>query len=196
MSKDLFTSQEQARNIMGHGMLGIPEIERDFGVLTDDQRKTLEMIPFSLPVLRNVDNFILVADIGLSILDLREKDRHKRVFGKDQIWPEQKEYCNRTEAPCWRLICIDPIEQERFDAQVYEISSARQVVYAGVLYYLSKSVELFDDAEVRTSDLHSRGIPVVVGYSYDHGLEFGYSIHNPRAKGVALASARIPLPSC
>ena len=96
-----------AREIMGKNMLGIPEVEQHFGSLTAEQREALAVIPFSEEVLKAVaKTHILVADAGISLLDIRSKAR-KGLFYK-QDWYDSQEFASRTETACWRLIRKTP----------------------------------------------------------------------------------------
>lgn len=192
-------NQQTARDIMGSNMLGILEVERYFGELTDEQREALEIIPFSEETLKAcAKTHILVADAGLSLLDVRKKARNGLFYRQD--WFDNEDFAKRTETARWRLIRKHPVEgsfsknwseQERLiDSQIDEIPSARQVVYTTILHFLATGERLFEKVYVRTSDVVSVGYHVCVGDFDEGGLVVGYWNDGDRDSLIGVASAR------
>lgn len=192
-------SQQTAREIMGSNMLGTLEVERYFGELTDEQREALEIIPFSEETLKAcTKTHILVADVGLSLLDVRQKARKGLFYS--QNWFDNEEFAGRTETACWRLIRKIPVdgsfskdwsEQNALvDSKIDEIPSARQVVYTTILHFLATGERLFEKVYVRTSDVDSDGNRVSVGDFGVGGLRVGYWLDGRRYGSVGVSSSR------
>ena len=192
-------SQEAAREIMGVNMLGTIEVERHFGVLTDAQLEALAVIPFSKETLRAcAKTHILVADIGLSFLDVRSK-ASKGLFYK-QRWYESHEFASRTETACWRLIRKTPVEnslskywteqQTLIDNKIDEVPSARQVIYTTILHFLVTGERLFEKVYVRTCDVDSNGSHVYVGNFDGGGFDVEHWGDDNRNDNLGVASAR------
>ena len=68
------TSHQRAvRKIMGKNFLGIPEVVEHFGAISTADLLALQQIPFDEETLKAcADTHILVADVGLSLLDVRQ----------------------------------------------------------------------------------------------------------------------------
>src|SRR5688572_19948267 len=95
-----------ARVLMCANFLGLSEVESHFRDLTGEERTALAEIPERLMTAIQDENvrrdYILVADIGLSILDVRSKAK-QGLFCK-QDWYDGEEFARRNEKACWRLI--------------------------------------------------------------------------------------------
>lgn len=187
-----------AREIMGKSFLGIPEVEQHFGELTDEQRQALAVIPFSEEMLKAcAETHILVADVGISLLNIRSKAR-KDLFYK-QDWYESQEFAGRTETACWRLIRKTPVngsfskdwsEQQALINKINEVPSARQVVYLTILHFLVTGERLFEKVYVRTCVVDSHGNRVLVGRFDGDGLLVGIWGVHVRFDVLGVASAR------
>lgn len=192
-------SQEVVREIMGVNMLGTLEVERHFGVLTDEQREALAVIPFSEKTLKAyTKTHVLVADVGISLLTIRAKT-HKSLFYK-QKWYEGEEFASRTETACWRLIRKTPVDgsfskewseqQILIDSKIDEVPSARQVVYTTILHFLVTDERLFEKVYVRTCDVDSCGYCVYVGDFGRDGLCVVYWLNHARDDSVGVSSSQ------
>lgn len=192
-------SQQTAREIMGSNMLGTLEVERYFGELTDEQREALEIIPFSEEMLKAVaKTHILVADVGLSLLDVRSKARKGLFYSQD--WFDNEEFAKRTETARWRLIRKSPVEgsfsknwseqQRLVNTETDEIPSARQVVYTTILHFLATGERLFETCYVRTCDVDSLGHHVDVGRFVGDGLGVDDWYDTDRSDDLGVASSR------
>jgi hypothetical protein len=196
----LSLTQEEARDIMGRNFLGTEEVKKYFGELTSEQQEAFSIIPFPKETLESCkDTHILVADIGLSIMDLKKLEKCKGLF-RDQTWYEKYSFAKRTPEPSWRLIRKTSVEnslnksweeqQALLDHQTDEVPLTRQIIYTIILHFLATGERLFRTSHVRTSDVDSLGDHVSVGeFDKDGLLVYGWS-DNIRISGICVASAR------
>lgn len=173
------TSHQRAvRKIMGKNFLGIPEVVEHFGAISPTD--PLQQIPFDEKTLKAcADTHILVADVGLSLLDVRKKARKGLFYSQD--WFDNEEFAKRTETARWRLIRKTPVDgsfskncseqQALIDDSTSEAPSARQVVYTTILHFLATGERLFEKVYVRTYDVPSLGFRVYVGGFDGDGLD-------------------------
>ena len=194
------TSHQRAvRKIMGKNFLGIPEVVEHFGAISPADLLALQQIPFDEETLRAcADTHILVADVGLSLLDVRQKARKGLFYSQD--WFDNEEFAKRTETARWRLIRKTPVDgsfsknwgeqQVLIDDSISEVPSARQVVYTMILHFLATGERLFEKAYVRTSDVDSDGYRVGVGHFGDSGLSVDGWGGSVRLSYIGVVSSR------
>jgi hypothetical protein len=201
MPEEREMTEQYAREIMGRNFLGTKEVEEYFGELSPEQEEALSIIPFSKETLEECkDTHILVADIGLSIMDIKKRENCKELFYKSG-WDETQSFAKRTQEPSWRLILKTPVEnslnktwgeqQALLDSQADEIPFARQVVYTIILHSLATGERLFErNSAVRTNDVFSNGNHAFVGGFSKDGFVISYWNDDNSYKGLGLASAR------
>jgi hypothetical protein len=193
-------TQEQAREIMGRNFLGTKEVEEHFGELSLEQEEALSIIPFSKETLEECkDTHILVADIGLFILDIMKRENCKKLFSEGYEWCKNHPFASYTEQPSWRLIRKTTVEdsfdktwkeqQTLLDHQIDEIPLARQVIYAIILHFFATGERLFRNFYVRTSDVDSHGDHVNLGVFDGDGLRISLWYNSDHGH-LGLASAR------
>jgi len=200
--KPISLTQEQAREIMGRNFLGTKEVEEHFGELSPEQQEALSIIPFSKETLESCkDTHILVADIGLSVMDITKLKKCKGLFHKNH-WYKNYLFPNLTQQPSWRLIRKTPVknsfdknweeQQALLDPQTDEIPLARQVVYMMILRFLATGEWLFEKVyvRIRNSDVGSDGVRVGVGYFDEGGLSIDDWGDYDLVGNLGLASAR------
>lgn len=152
-----------ACEIMGKNMLGISEVEQHFGKLTDEQRQDLNIIPFTTEILKAcATTHILVADVGISIVEIRAKTCNERFY--NQNWFKNQKFANQTDTARWRLVRKTPVDDSfskdwtyqraLINNKIEEVPSARQVVYMTILNYFVTGERLFEKSQVRTSDTY------------------------------------------
>jgi len=193
------SSQRAVRKIMGKNFLGIPEVVEHFGAISLADLFALQQIPFDEETLKAcADTHILVADVGLSLLDVRQRARKGLFHSED--WFDKEEFAKRTETARWRLIRKNPVDgsfskiwselQPLIDDSISEVPSARQVVYTMILHFLSTGERLFKKVYVRTCDVDSLGRRVGVGVFDSIGLSVDYWSDSGRGSGIGVASSR------
>lgn len=191
----------QAREIMGDNLLGLPTAMQYFGSISPANMIALQQIPFDKETLKACSKtHILVADMGLSLLDVQQKAR-KGIF-YEQDWYDGQEFVKRTETAHWQLIRKTPFEgsvsknwseqQALINDQINEIPSVRQVIYTMILHFLSTGERLFEEVFVRTCDVDSCGNRVYVGGFDEDGLVVEYWVDHARSGRIGVASARKP----
>lgn len=210
VSKSLpVTSQEKAREIMGKSFLGIEEIKKCFNVVFSERDlQVLGDIPFSENTLEECkDLYILVADFGISILDIREM--HPGLFSSEKPWFFNETFSHKRDRPSWRLVMNVLIpgstektwkEQQGLINPHDEIPEARVMTYAMVSWYLVTQKKMFEGYILRTSSLTLEGTHAVVGRRDSSGL-LQFSFRTPYASDcdhlefvefLSVASARRP----
>jgi len=193
------SSQRAVRKIMGKNFLGIPEVVEHFGAISPADLLALQQIPFDEETLKAcADTHILVADVGLSLLDVRQKARKGLFYSQD--WFDNEEFAKRTETARWRLIRKNPVDgsfsknwseqQALIDDSISEVPSARQLVYTMILHFLSTGERLFEKVYVRTCDVGSDGNRVHVGLFDGFGLDVHRWDDGVRDSSVGVASSR------
>lgn len=200
-------SHKAARHIMGKNFLGISEVVKAFGVVSAQAQEVLAKIPFSEETLHFCrDTHVLVADIGLSIIQMRKLVRRRlpRAFQEhwyaQEQWYAYEEFAKRVEDVRWRLIRKTSVEnsmsknwseQTALLGEDEEVPTARQVVYAIILYFATTGERLFERIYVRTSDVDSDGFRAGVGNFVESGLGInGWSDDGRDVDVLALSSAR------
>lgn len=200
-------SRDFASEIMGRNYFGPEEAVGYFGVSSlEGQLEPLSEVPFSEETLRECrDTHILVADLGLSILDIHDKIGSEL---SDEPWFCKESFAEEYGQVRWILIRKAPVddstwkdwtEQQFLLGEDEEVSSARMVVYSVIGHYLSMGEQLFDeDACVLTSSVTSNGNRISIGGAwgseYLHGLYVAEQI-NVDIRGyyyVGLASVKKP----
>jgi hypothetical protein len=200
MPEEREMTEQYAREIMGRNFLGTKEVEEHFGELSPEQEEALSIIPFSQETLEECkDTHILVADIGLSIMDLKKLEKCKGLFF-DQDWYEAEDFFKHTDQPSWRLIRKTPVEdsffkswkeqQALFNPQTDEIPFARQVIYTTILHFLGTRERLLKTGYVRTSSVVPHDYHVYVGRFNGDGLFVHHWRDHARSGHIGIASAR------
>jgi len=200
MPEEREMTEQYAREIMGRNFLGAKEVEEHFGKLSPEQQEALSIIPFSKETLESCkDTHILVADIGLSIMDLKKLEKCKGLFYKAD-WVETQSFAKHIQKPSWRLIRKTPVEnsfnktweeqQTLLDSQTDEVPLLRQVIYTIFFHFLVTGERLFRTFHVRTSDVDSLDDHVSVGRFDEDGLFVYNWSDNIRIHGIGVASAR------
>jgi len=195
------TSQKLAREIMGRNMVGIEEGVQCFGLTpTDEQLKTLSDVPFSEDVLRaHKDTHVLVANLGLSIVDIRSKVAGKGKIFYGQDWYDNQKFAKKAGQVGWLLIRKDQVpnstsktwnEQQALLGKDEYTPTAQEMIYAMVGYFLATGERLFEHIYVRCSDLTSVGIRVYLGCFDASGLFVYDDWDGGRYGYVALSVAR------
>jgi hypothetical protein len=194
-------------NYVSDNFLGFAEVSDHLNSLT--YRHMEDKVPFTEEVLEACAlGYILVADIGLSLLDMLGKAN----LSPQKRWYKNEEFAKRTDQPCWRLISLKPAkdsvdktwsEQQSLIPDTHEVPSIRQVVYMTILQHMTIEKSeidfgldkwLFDRVDVRTCDVDSDGNHLDVGFSiYGRG---GPSISCSNGKyghlGLGVSIARKP----
>jgi hypothetical protein len=200
MPEEREMTEQYAREIMGRNFLGTKEVEEHFGELSPEQEEALSIIPFSKETLEECkDTHILVADIGLSIMDIRKLEKCKGLFNKYNQY-ETEDFAKHTDQPSWLLIRKTPVknsfnktwkeQQLLLDHQTDGIPLARQVVYTTFLYFLTTKERLFRTCDVRTLDVDSNGGHVLIGYFGEDVLNISFFIDNARRGDIGITSTR------
>ena len=189
-----------ARTIMGSRFLGIPEVQWHFGALSKQQIDALANIPFSSETLEACKNtHILVADIGISLLDVRTKAPQGLFYSYEDAWYNTHAFATSTEQVCWRLIRISPVEgsfsknwteQQELLSEHDEVPSARAMCYLIILNHLVTGERLFETVYVRTSSVDGDGDHVLVGDFDGGGLYVDYWGGRVRFSGLGVCSSR------
>ena len=186
-------SQIKAAEIMGKNVFGIAEAMKYYKVKpTKKELKELEVVPFSEEKLRAyAATHILVADFGLSVMDVWEQ--HGELFYcRMDPW-----YGNRCEAKWarkrvkaqWRLLRKTAVpdsfnkylsEQEALLTKEEEVPEAREMVYMVIEHYLATDEMLFWSGYVRTKNLSGDGRRIRIGRfdSSGLGIDFWYGDAN------------------
>ena len=195
------SSQRAVRKIMGKNFLGIPEVVEHFGAISPADLLALKRIPFDEETLKAcAETHILVADVGLSLLDVRSKARKGLFYSYKDSWYSNEEFAKRTEQARWRLVRKTPVkdsfsknwseQQALIDDSISEVPSARQVVYMMILNFLATGERLFETCYVRTCDVESCGCRVDVGGFDGGGLGVFYWYDSDRNGNVGVAYSR------
>lgn len=176
-------AHKAARLIMGSNFLGMTEVAKVFGALSVEAQAALAVIPFSEATLRaRCDTHVLVADIGISIIDVRGRMKRGLFRSYEDAWYNAQKFAKRTDQVCWRLIRKTPVQNstsKSWDNQLKligaedEVPTARAMVYAIMLVFATTGERLFEGVYVRTSDVDSGGHRVGVGGFGERGLYVG-----------------------
>lgn len=193
-------AHKTARRIMGDNFLGMPEVAKVFGALRPEFQAALAVIPFDEATLRSCrETHVLVADIGLSIIDVRGRVKRGLFYSNEDAWYNAEQFAKLTEKVAWRLIRKTPVanstsknwdEQKALLGEHDEVPTARRVVYAIMLVFCTTGERLFERIYVRTNDVDSYGYRVVVGDFDEDGLRvYGWDDHD-RNGDVGVSSSR------
>jgi len=194
----VFTGSGLAFEIMGKNFLGVGSTVRQFKLsITEETGAAFSVIPFTEEVLKAAKNdHILVADFGISLLDLRSKVERGLFY--DQNWYNLYRWAQEAETPQWRLIRKHAVSnsfnknwnEQQFLLQANEIvPRIRQMAYVVMLNYLENNERLFEPIQVRTSDVVSNGNHVPFG-DFEWG---GFSVRwrdGVRNYRIGLSSAK------
>lgn len=192
-------SHKAARHIMGNNFLGIPEVATAFGFVGQKAQAELVNIPFDEATLRSCrDTHVLVADIGLSIIDVRGRMRRNLFRVHEKSWYNTENFAKCTEKACWRLIRKTPVanstskdwnKQTALLVKNEEVPTARQVVYAIMLYFTKTNERLFERVCVRTIDVISSCYHVYVG-DLQRGLCINRCGDDEAPENIGVSSSR------
>lgn len=194
-------SHKAARRIMGDNFLGIPEVAKAFGPVSLEAQAMLVVIPFDKATLRSCcDTHVLVADIGLSLIDVRGRMKRGLFYSYEDSWYNAEEFAKRTEQATWRLIRKTPVtnstsgktwdEQKALLGEQDEIPTARRLVYAIMLVFATTDERLFKRIYVRTNDVDSLGNRVDVGHFDGCGLSVNNWHGHDRYNNVGVSSSQ------
>jgi hypothetical protein len=192
-------AQQAARKVMGKNFLGLSGVVEHFGIVpTDEQIVALGEIPFNEATLKAcAETHILVADVGLSLLNVRSKVRGGLFYTQD--WYDNEKFATRTEKACWRLIRKTPVkdstskmwsDQKALLGDEDEVPTARAITYVTMLYYMARNERLFEDVYIRTSDVDSGGHRVRVGHFDEDGFRVYRWFDSGRNGDLGVSSAR------
>ena len=198
-------SQKRAREIMGNNFFGVKEAMKYFGIVpTSKQLKYYSEIPISEEILKHFkDEYLLVADFGLSIVEINKKTERAPYYisrdDMDELERRKLKFIRDCEKASWQLICKKPVDfssSRDFNRQKVllesneVIPSARTLVYAVIGHKLAVDELLFSNFFVRTSTVYGPDQHVRIG-SFGEGVAIvGY--HDIDANNVVeLASAKI-----
>ncbi|NBS71609.1 hypothetical protein EBT31_22260, partial [bacterium] len=139
-------SHEFAQGIMGENFLGLAEVAKAFGPVSPEAQAALANIPFDEATLRSCRHaYVLVADIGLSIIDVRGRMKRGLFYTYDDAWYNDHAFAHHTEqVASWRLIRKTPVAKSANRSWAEQsalvggekIPPARQVTYAIMAYYI------------------------------------------------------------
>ena len=166
-------THETAREIMGQNIRDINSVGIHFKIRECMELDAFTEIPFSEETLRECkNNHILVADLGLSIFEIRKRVDHKLFYSHEDDWGNDARFVEETAIPCWRLIRKEMVpdstnktwqEQCQLLTGDEEVPSARVMVYTIILNYLATGERMFECVNVRTSTVDSNGDHIDVG---------------------------------
>jgi hypothetical protein len=203
MPEEREMTEQYAREIMGRNFLGTKEVEEHFGELSPEQEEALSIIPFSKETIEECkDTHILVADIGLSIMDITKLKNCKGLIFEYNGF-EAESFTKDTNQPSWRLIRKTPVknsfsktwkkQRSLLKHQTDEIPFARQVVYTTILHFLATGERLFEKVYVRTNNVGPDRDHIGVGGFIGRGrkgLSVGSWLDCSRGGELGIASAR------
>lgn len=195
-------NHKAARRTMAKNFLGIPEVAKAFGFVGPKAQAALVDIPFNEATLRSCrETHVLVADIGLSILDVRGRMKRGLFRVYEKSWYNTENFAECTEKARWRLIRKTPVanstskdwnKQTALLVKNEEVPTARQVVYAIMLYLTKTDERLFERVCVRTIDVVSSCYHVYVG-DLERGLCINRCGDDEALENLGLSSSRDPL---
>lgn len=190
----------RARAIMGKNFFGIEEAKKYFNIVpTEEQLFTLSKIPFSDATLRKCrDTHLLVSVFPLSLSDIREKKRE--LFYRFR-WYITEDFAKEKGDAQWQLIRKTPVpgslnvpmsDQLILMRDDEDVPSARVMVYAIIGYFLSTGERLFEQTNVRCSDIDSTDFRVYVGLFDSRGLNIYHNWDGYCRPHIGIASAQNP----
>jgi len=198
------TAVDRAREIMGRNFLGADVVVRRFEIsMTNKIAKALSMIPFTEEMLMSTkDDHILVADFGISLIDIQINVRRGLFYIYGQSWYESRRWAKEREIPRWRLVrraevpgslSKDCAEQRHLIQANEIVPSVRQMAYVMTLNCLENKYEhLFKNVFVRTSDGAPDEDHVTIGSFDDLGFCVGCWNDDIRNDSLGIASAKKP----
>lgn len=175
-------TQKRARRLMGDANFhGVPEIERVFGKMTDEERMQAEVIPDE--IMTDIvamssgkrRRYVLEYDTGISFHTMKNVASGE-LFGV-QNWFNGHLFIRTTEEPRWRIVRKKPTVQlpcsywverqeltnRRLDRRFNEHLPARRIVYTMILHFMTTGEWLFkEDKCIFTDDVESCGGNVIV----------------------------------
>jgi len=201
-----FLPEDAARSVMEEHYLGSLEVKEAW-YYNHWAKESSQMppIPFGAEQLYACQHdFILVADSGMSIVDMSQRPCNWQHIGSNeyfQYFPQASLRCR--EEPAWRLILRTPVADTIFKSwteQLAQLSkddvvpNMRQMIYAILLNYAAREERLFSRTNVRVSDRETcdkwRG-QWQMG-SFDERLFVGVSLGDGREFDTGLAASRLP----
>lgn len=209
------TPPAKARQIMSKNFLGVNEAAKYLRIEpAEADLKIFAGVPFSEATLKECkDTHILVADFGLSIMQVKEIAPHL-FFSPTSGWYEVHSFSKEQGKVCWRLVRKDAVlysENKTWQDQLKllpaneEPPAARVMVYTIILRYLATGEKLFKLMYARTFSVSSgpnSWTPPTVGHvvvgEFDGGLRLYATDYKMvqtdtfRDRHVGLASIRRP----
>lgn len=188
----------RAQAIMGKNYFGIEEAKKYFGIVpTKEQLSTLSKIPFSDETLKKYCNtHLLVSVFPLSLVDVREKN--VGLFYRFR-WYITEDFAKEKGEASWQLIRKAPVsgslnvpmsEQLILLDDNEDVPTARIMVYAIIGHFLSTGERLFEQTDVRCSDIDSNDYRVYVGLFDGRGLNIYHNWDGFCRPHIGLASVR------
>lgn len=195
-------SQKAARKLLGKNFVGLPEVAEHFNLIpTEDQMAAMAEIPIPEGVLKACrQTHVLVADLGLSILDVRSRVDCSLFYSHEDSWYNDKEFAQTSDKPCWRLIRKNIVtdstkktweEQKGLLDENEEVPTARALVHTIILFYLARGERMLENVYARTStSVRSDDFRVGVGYFGSDGLRVDSYWDGHRNVRLGVLSAR------
>ncbi len=189
-----------AQAIMGKNFFGVEEAKKYFNIVpTEEQLLTLSKIPFSDATLGKCrETHLLISVFPLSLLDVREKN--KELFYRFR-WFVTEDFAKERGDASWQLVRKTPVpsslnvpmsDQLILMNDNEDVPSARIMVYAIIGYFLSTSERLFEQTNVRCSDIDLTDFRVYVGLFDSKGLNIYHNWDGYCRPHIGIASAQNP----
>lgn len=200
----LSDSQREAKAIMGANFFGIEEATTHFGAKwNQEQLDALATVPFSDEVLEACkDTHILVAGYPMTLLQVRAKaskaKKGKLFYSTEGSWYESQAFARKTKVEVrWYLIRKKPIDNstnKSWDEQQALLKNestptACVMVYTIMGHFLNTGERLFENVNVRCSDIDSDGYHVNVG-NFDAGSHINWLLGGSRRSDLGLSASR------
>lgn len=165
LGQTVLTLYDHVRQIMGENFLEPVESIYHFKIKQTKKAmkaiRAFENLPSEDMLIDSKDDYILVADFGLSILDIRNRvDRELFSSHEDALY-NWNYFAKLRETPQWRLISRKPVansfhknwdKQKALLNENEDVPKVRQVAYAIILNYLTTGERLFKDCYIRCQD--------------------------------------------
>lgn len=203
--------ESEARTIMGDNFFGVNNALEAFSQdISAEQALHLSEIVTSdgrpmyvEELIRCRDTHLLVADIGLSILEIKSAShdiRRSKVFDR-QDWYGFQDFATHWGKGGWWLVRKNPVvgststnksflEQCALLSDDEEIPPSRVMAYAMAGHFLNTGERLFEGVCVRCSDFDSDGLRVMVGHLSGRGLYISACWDDGRLDSIGLSAAQ------
>ncbi|MDD3102304.1 MAG: hypothetical protein PHE59_04135 [Patescibacteria group bacterium] len=187
-------------------MFGIPQAVKYLGITpTIQQLAALEVIPFSDDTINACKkDYILVANFGLSIFDIRNKVGDKlfsEIPGAHPMdnWYLKQKFTGEIGQVGWILIRKTEVpesrnkdwkEQQRLLSKDEYVPTAQEMTYAIIGHFLNSCERLFEYDYVRCTDFISKISGVYIGNFTTPGLRILKTMWDHRYIEIGVAAAR------